>query len=424
METQYKPITLTKDDYFPPTEKEGGWRSTNPSILGIDPKKLEQAVNYHNHENYTTSYGGSLIIIYKGHIVAETYVTGTLGGPKPWKKQTCNDIKSSTKSIFGTTIGTFLHEYKDQVNLDTLLVGENRENSLIPQIWDQPITDERKKKIRVKHVLSMTSGHESTEPWLASSLRRHQTGYSGPYQMYEYCFGWWNFEGVPAQHTLLFEPGYGFNYSNFGLEQMALVVRNISSENVGPYTYNRILSQIGVSTELQDNQYKDMPYKDDRELNYSDQPGWGVGGSTGCNAYGADRSRSSIGYNTIVGSTFRCTNRDFARLGYLWLRKGRWSSRQLVPEEWIKKATTRFRQANGETPMNYGYTFWIQDEWDKIPRDTFASRGHNINDCYVIPSLDLVVTRQGNDNPPREQRNHFVKTLLEKIVFALPSYKN
>jgi hypothetical protein len=86
----------------------------------------------------------------------------------------------------------------------------------------------------------------------------------------------------------------------------------------------------------------------------------------------------------------------------------------------MKQATTRFRQANGEAPMNYGYTFWIHDEGDTVPRDTFASRGHSINDCYIIPSLDLVIARQGNNNPPREQRNHFIKTLLGKIISALP----
>jgi CubicO group peptidase (beta-lactamase class C family) len=411
---------LVYNDYFPPPEKDGGWRTENPSNLGIDSKQLKLAINYHDHEDLTTSYGGSLIIVYKGHIIAETYVTGKSGGPQPWNRQTCNDVKSSTKSIFGTAVGAFLHEYKERINLDTPLIGTSQEDSLIQQMWDQPLTDERKKKIRVKHVLSMTSGHESIEPWLAPSPRHHHKGYNGSFQMYEYCFGWWHFEGVPAQHTLLFEPGHGFNYSNFGLEQMALAMRNISGEHIGPYTYNRVLSQIGIPAELRDNQYREMPYKDDRELNYSDQPGWGIGGSTGCNAYGADRSSSPIGYNTIVGSTFRCTNRDFSRLGYLWLRRGRWNSKQLVPEDWMKQATTRFRQANGEAPMNYGYTFWIHDEGDTVPRDTFASRGHSINDCYIIPSLDLVIARQGNNNPPREQRNHFIKTLLGKIISALP----
>jgi len=224
---------------------------------------------------------------------------------------------------------------------------------------------------------------------------------------------------VPAQHKLLFEPGYGFNYSNFGLEQLALAMRNISGMEVGRYAWERILREIGMPLELCDNFYREMPYSDERELNYSDQPGWGVDGSTGCNAYGANRSSSSIGYNTVVGSTFRCSARDFARLGYLWLRKGRWDKRQLVPEKWINQATTRFKRPDGSTPMNYGYTFWMQDEWDGVPMDTFASRGHNVNDCYVIPSLDLVIARLGNNNPQREQRDILVKDLLSGVVRAV-----
>ncbi len=53
------------------------------------------------------------------------------------------------------------------------------------------------------------------------------------------------------------------------------------------------------------------------------------------------------------------------------------------------------------------------------PKDTDGSRGHNINDSY-IPSLDIVVIRQGNQNPPREKRSIFVETVLEKIVQAVP----
>jgi len=410
---------MANDDYFPPSEKDGGWRIGDPHALGVNVDELNDSMNYHDNEVFTKSHGGALVIVYKGHIIGESYVTGTEGGPQPWTKHSCNDMKSSTKSVFGTAVGVFLEEYKDRVNLDTLLVGTRREDSLIPQIWDRPITDERKKKIKVKHVISMTSGHESSEPWLAPSSRHLYPGYSGSFQMYEYCFGWWYFEGVPAHHTLLFEPGYGFNYSNFGLEQMALAMRNISGEEVGLYVYDRVLGPIGMPVGLRDNQYVDMPYNDPKELNFSDEPGWGRGGSEGCNAYGADRSYSPYGYNTIVGSTFRCTARDFARLGYLWLNEGRWGSRQLVPEEWMRLATSRFVQSAGES-HNYGYTFWVQDEWENVPKDTFVSRGHNMNDCYVVPSLDLVVVRQGNDNPPRGERNLFVKTVIEKIVAAIP----
>lgn len=415
--------TSLTEEYFPPLEKDGGWRSKDPQALGVDADRLHDAIHYHDTNFATARYGGAIVIIYKGHVIGESYVTGSVGGPQPWTAQTCNGMKSSTKSVFGTAVGVFLEEYKDRLNLETYLVGTSREDSLIPQIWEQPITDERKKRIKVKHVLSMTSGHESSEPWLAPSPRHHHSGHSGAYQMYEYCFGWWGFDGVPDHHTLKFEPGTDFNYSSFGLEQLALAMRDISGEQVGPYVYDRVLRHVGMHIGVRDNGFRDIPFADARKLNFSDdQPGWGVGGSGGCDAYGADRSDSPLGYNSIASSTFRCTARDFARLAYLWLNKGRWGSRQLVSEEWIKLATSRFVRDNGETPNNYGYTFWIDDEIEHVPKDLFMSRGHNMNNTYVIPSLDLVVARQGNENR-RVGNPPFQSALIQKIVAAIPAHR-
>lgn len=367
----------------------------------------------------TTSHGGALVIINRGHVVAESYVTGLEGGPQAWTPWSCNDMKSSTKSVFGTAVGVFLDEYRDRVTLDSDLVGASRDESLVPQIWEQPISDPRKMRIKVKHALSMTSGHESREPWLAPSARRLSDGYRGPFQMYEYCFGWWQFDGIPGHHTLKFEPGSAFNYSNFGLEQVALAMREMSGEEVGPYVYDRVLGPIGMPIGLRDNQYREMPYLDDRELNFSDQPGWGQGGGEGCNAYGADRSPSAIGHNSIVGSTFRCTPRDFARLAYLWLHEGRWADRQLVSAEWLRTATRRFVRDNGDTPNNYGYTFWTHNGEDGVPADLFMSRGHNMNHSYVIPSLDLVVVRQGNDNRRLPGEQPFATELIRRIAAAI-----
>ena len=155
----------------------------------------------------------------------------------------------------------------------------------------------------------------------------------------------------------MFEPGSAFNYSNFGMEQFALAMRNLSGERVGPYIYDRVLRQLGIPIEIHNNQYKHVP-----EPNFSDEPGWAIAGSEGCDAYGTDKSESPYGYNTILGASLRCGARDLARLGYLWLNDGRWGERQLVPVAWMQKATTRFRQSDGET-MSYGYTFWIQDDW-------------------------------------------------------------
>ena len=405
--------------YVPPPEAEGGWRRADAGDLGIDPVRLAEAVSYHDTREASMSHGAALLIVHQGHVVSETYVTGREGGPEQWTATTCNDMKSSTKSVFGTAVGVFLDEFSDRVQLDTSLVGTSRENSLIPQIWDRELTDEAKTRIQVKHAISMTSGHETREPWLAPARRVRYPGYEGPFQMYEYCFGWWRFEDIPDHHTLRFEPGSDFNYSNYGLEQLALAMRNISGERVGPYVYDRVLGPMGMDLELRDNEYGDMPYFDGRELNFAETPGWGIGGSTGCDAYGADMSESPYGTNSIVGSTFRCTARDFARLAYLWLHRGRWGGRQLVPEAWMELATQRYRRDDGSAPSPYGYTFWVMDEIEGVPSDLVMSRGHNLNHSFVIPSLDLVVVRQGNDNGRMDGDVPFMDELIRRIVAAL-----
>ena len=64
--------------YFPPSESEGGWRAADPLALGIDPDQLKHAIQFHDdHEILTREYGGALLIIYQGHMIGESYITGT-----------------------------------------------------------------------------------------------------------------------------------------------------------------------------------------------------------------------------------------------------------------------------------------------------------------------------------------------------------
>ena len=82
-------------------------------------------------------------------------------------------------------------------------------------------------------------------------------------------------------------------------------------------------------------------------------------------------------------------------------------------------ATRRYVRDDGATPNNYGYTFWVMDELEDVPSDLYMSRGHNLNHSFIIPSLDLVVVRQGNDNRRRTADGRdFATALIQKIVAA------
>jgi CubicO group peptidase (beta-lactamase class C family) len=83
------------------------------------------------------------------------------------------------------------------------------------------------------------------------------------------------------------------------------------------------------------------------------------------------------------------SSRDLARVGYLFLRKGRWNGRQLLSERWIQLATTP-----GEVNPVYGYMWWLntgQKQWPGVPESAFAMLGAGSNICFVDPEHDLVV---------------------------------
>lgn len=98
--------------------------------------------------------------------------------------------------------------------------------------------------------------------------------------------------------------------------------------------------------------------------------------------------------------TFCCvdaTARDFAKFGQLFLQRGLWGGRQLVPADWIGAATRSQASAN----PGYGYQWWLNHpdsadgNWPSLPEDAYFALGHNGQYVAIFPKLDMVVVRLG-----------------------------
>jgi len=63
---------LQREPYAPPSELDGGWRVGDATALGVDPRKLADAVQYHDDSPFTKSHGGAVVIVHKGHIIGES----------------------------------------------------------------------------------------------------------------------------------------------------------------------------------------------------------------------------------------------------------------------------------------------------------------------------------------------------------------
>src|SRR5262249_34751850 len=80
---------------------------------------------------------------------------------------------------------------------------------------------------------------------------------------------------------------------------------------------------------------------------------------------------------------------EIARFGQLYLQKGMWNAKQLIPASWVEQATS-VQTANGSAPTSdwdqgYGYQFW------RSRHNTFRGDGAFGQYCMVMPELDAVV---------------------------------
>jgi CubicO group peptidase (beta-lactamase class C family) len=116
---------------------------------------------------------------------------------------------------------------------------------------------------------------------------------------------------------------------------------------------------------------------------------------------------------------FRVSARDMARFGYLYLRKGRWGDRQIVPADWVARSTTPYSPVPPGNTMpfvGYGFLWWISD-WGY---SALGADGHFI---AVIPSKDLVIVHRVLYDPPREDAVPYrvVDTMIRMVIAAAPA---
>ena len=111
------------------------------------------------------------------------------------------------------------------------------------------------------------------------------------------------------------------------------------------------------------------------------------------------------GAGTFVGSTYvYASARDYARLGWLYLRDGvAPDGKRVLPEGWKDWS----RRSTLDSP--YGAGFWTNDgrseeaKWridSGYPKDGFYASGTMGQRIYVVPSAGLVITRFGYSAPP------------------------
>nr|WP_271078243.1 serine hydrolase [Aurantiacibacter sp. MUD61] len=103
--------------------------------------------------------------------------------------------------------------------------------------------------------------------------------------------------------------------------------------------------------------------------------------------------------NYILSSQVWSTARDLARLGQLHLDDGVLpDGTRILPEGWVEYVSSPAGpQPGGSRGWGYGAGWWLLNQSEGIPADTFMAAGNRGQYIVVVPSRDIVIVRRGED---------------------------
>jgi len=117
-----------------------GWRRSSPEAQGMDSKKLAAAFDYVREHRIPIH---SLVIVRNGYVVLDAYFW-------PFQEGQLHDLASVTKSVTSTLIGVAIGQRK--------LSGLTQR--VLPIFGERSFAnpDERKNRVTIENLLTMTSG--------------------------------------------------------------------------------------------------------------------------------------------------------------------------------------------------------------------------------------------------------------------------
>ena len=216
------------------------------------------------------------------------------------------------------------------------------------------------KMMRVRDLLTMSTGHQ-TEPRFTPDTPWVKT-----------------FLAHPVEH----KPGAHFQYNSPATHMCSAIVRKVTGQTVLDYLKPRLFDPLGI-----------------------ENPEWGA----------------SPQGNTLGGWGLKIRTEDIAKFGQLYLQKGKWNGKQLVPVAWIDQATSK-QVSNGSDPtkdwdQGYGFQFW------RCRHGAYRGDGAFGQFCIVLPEQDAVVAITADTRDMQAQLNIVWEKLLPAFQRA-PMPKN
>jgi len=300
------------------------------------------------------------IVIRNDSILYERYDKG-------YSDSTLTSIFSGAKSMISIAIGKALADHSIN-NLD------EKVTKYIPELKSNPAFAQ----ITLKNLLDMKSGLEFQD-----ALGGIVKAFFSDEAKYYYT------DDMKAQLMkvkLVNKPGTVWVYKSIDPILLGWVLKKATDKSVAQYFEANVWKQIGT-------QYNAT---------------WGLDQVNGL---------------TNTASRFQVTAIDFAKIGRLYLNKGKYNGKQVVPEDWVNQSINigaeKPASAKGWQKSAHHYLWWIPQEGDK---GDYAAEGMLGQRLYIDPKTNTIIVQfadHGAGNYPYRKISRY----LSALPFSYPKGK-
>jgi CubicO group peptidase (beta-lactamase class C family) len=191
---------------------------------------------------------------------------------------------------------------------------------------------ENLKAMKVRDLLTMTCGHETEPKAVGGAMSVKQF----------------------LAHPVLHQPGTHFQYNTMGSYTLSAIVTKVTGQTTLEFLKPRLFEPLGI-----------------------EHPEWA----------------SSPEGNSLGGYGLKLCTEDIAKFGQLYLQKGKWNGKQLIPQGWVEQATSKqvpndqegHKTIGIDWQQGYGFQFW------RCTHNAFRGDGAGGQLCIVLPDKDAVI---------------------------------
>lgn len=244
-----------------------------------------------------------------------------------------HSMQSITKTVTSVILGVAITRGDFKAGLDTP----------VPRFFDVAKVkniDDRKRRMTLKDVLTMTTGLDWNEEVSYSDPRKDSTRMEATDNWVQYVI----------DKPMAAEPGTVFNYSSGATELLAHIFQKETGQDIDAYGEKYLFAPLGIK-------------------HY-----W---------------KRTYLGVADTEGGLY-LDGGDLAKIGYLYLRNGMWGGKQIVSREWVKESLAPNVAAGGG--FRYGFSWWLYPLDGKY---VWMGRGFGGQRLMLFPDDDLVAVLTG-----------------------------